>query len=109
MKRFQDQEEERRLLTSYIFDYLAEKENLLFEVREREWLLNAELEEQRVITKAKLKKGKIYEVKLASVFHFFSTEVYPRVLKHRVQYASTERGSAGTTLSSIRFFVEPRR
>jgi len=53
------------LLTSYIFDYLAEKENLLFEVREREWLLNAELEEQRAITKAKRTKGKIYNVKLA--------------------------------------------
>jgi len=35
---------------------LTEKENLLFEVREREWLLNAELEEERAITNLKLKK-----------------------------------------------------
>ena len=46
------------LLTSYIFDYLTEKESLLFEVRERGWLLNARLEEERAITKAKVKKGK---------------------------------------------------
>ena len=73
------------MLVTYIFDNLAEKENLLFEVREREWLLNAELEEERAITKAKLKRGKIHDVKLASVFHSFSTEFYPRDTQHRVQ------------------------
>ena len=72
-----------------IFVYLTEKENLLFEVREREWLLNAELEEERAITNLKMQKGKIYKVKLASFFHSFSTEFYPRDSQHRVRCANT--------------------
>lgn len=76
---------------TYIFagDYLAEKENLLFEVREREWLLNAELEEEKAIANAELKKGKIHKVKLAPVFHSFWTEFYPRDSQNRVQCVST--------------------
>lgn len=79
------------MLLTYIFagDYLAEKENLLFEVREREWLLNAELEEEKVIANAELKKGKIHKVKLVPVFHSFSTEFYPRDSQNRVQCVST--------------------
>lgn len=63
------------MLLTYVFHYLAEKENLLFEVREREWLL----------TNAKLKKGKIYKVKLATVFHSFSPEFYLHDSQNRVQ------------------------
>ena len=59
------------MLLASISDYLAEKEKILFEVREREWILNAELEEERAITNAKLKKGKIYKLKLASAFYSF--------------------------------------
>lgn len=57
------------------FVYLAEKENLLYEVREREWLLNETmsdllLEEERAITaasenemlKAQLEEGKTYMI-----------------------------------------------
>ena len=68
------------MLFTYVFAYLAEKEIFFFEVREREWLLDAEREEEK--TKPKLKKGKIY--KSASVFKFFSTQVYPRDPQHRV-------------------------
>ena len=57
------------------FVYFAEKENLLYEVREREWLLNETmsdllLEEERAITaasenemlKAQLEEGKTYTI-----------------------------------------------
>ena len=57
------------------FVCLAEKENLLYEAREREWLLNETmgdllLEEERAITaasenevlKAQLEKGKTYRI-----------------------------------------------
>lgn len=59
------------MLLAYTFHHLAEKENLLFEVRETEWILNVKLEERRAITDEEQKKGKIYKVKLASVFHSF--------------------------------------
>ena len=57
------------------FVYLSEKENLLYEVKEREWLLNETMsdlliEEERAMTaasenemlKAQLEKGKTYTI-----------------------------------------------
>ena len=63
------------MLFTYTFVYLTEKENLLYEVMEIEWLLNETmnellLEEERAVTaaseneklKAQLEEGKIYKI-----------------------------------------------
>ena len=69
----------------HAFVYLAEKENLLYDVREREWLLNEArnellLEEERAMTAAsenETLKAQLEEGKICKTFESWEEEGHP--------------------------------